>query len=366
MQDAGFTGMVMTDEHNVTYFTGFRTHAPWTTIHANCWYFLPVSGQPVLLLQNMMTPDARKKTHCCDVVNYPGLYGTDLDQVAVIMTSLGMAEGKIGWELGYEQRLGIPYREFEQLRKKMNKCRFVDGSEIIWSLRLIKSKFEVDCIRKACDATSFALDKVFSTMHEGMTESQIVRNLFSYMMEAGADKPGFSLIASEKGNYDRISNIGSERRIAKGDLVWVDCGATCKGYWADFGRAGIVGPVDQERKEYQDCVHDVTMKAIKSIRPGQTASDLAEACIEALVEYGFDPASFDCGRMGHGMGFMSTEPPSITKQDKTVLREGMIINVEPGFVKENGVFNIEENVVVTKGGAEILSGAQRTLYEIAC
>ncbi len=81
----------------------------------------------------MMTPDARKKTHCCDVVNYPGLYGTDLDQVAVIMTSLGMAEGKIGWELGYEQRLGIPYREFEQLRKKMNKCRFVDGSEIIWT-----------------------------------------------------------------------------------------------------------------------------------------------------------------------------------------------------------------------------------------
>lgn len=366
MKTAGLLGMVLTDEHNVTYFTGFRTHAPWTTYTRTAWYFLPVNEKPVLLLQNMMIPDAKQKTHGCEIINYPGLYGTDLNTVKEIMGSLGMAEGKIGWELGYEQRLGIPYIEFEKLREQMDKCQFVDGSDILWRLRLIKSKIEIECIRKACDATSFALNKVFETMHEGMKETQIIKNLFSYMMAADADKPGFSLIATEKGNYDRISNIGSDRRIEKGDLVWIDCGATYKGYWADFGRAGIVGPVDQERKEYQACVHDVTMKAIKSIKPGLTAGDLAEVCIDALVEYGFDPSSFDCGRMGHGMGIMSTEPPSITKQDKTVLREGMIINIEPGFVKENGVFNIEENVVVTKDGAEILSGAKRTLYEISC
>jgi len=366
MKDAGLCGMVITDENNVTYFTGFRTHAPWTTYTRTAWYFLPVNEKPLLLLQNMMTPDAKLKTHSCEVINYPGLYGTDLNEVKKIMNSCGMAEGKVGWELGYEQRLGIPYLEYEELRGMMNNCQFVDGSDILWSLRLVKSIIEVDCIRKACGATSFALEKVFDTMHEGMRETEIVKNLFSYMMEADADKPGFSLIATEKGHYDRISNIGSDRRIEKGDLVWVDCGALYKGYWADFGRAGIVGPVDEERKEYQACVHDVTMKAIKSVKPGITASDLAGVCIDALAEYGFDPSTFDCGRMGHGMGIMSTEPPSITKQDKTVLREGMIINIEPGFVKENGVFNIEENVVVTKDGADILSGARRTLYEIKC
>ncbi len=183
MQDTGLKGMVLTDEHNVTYFTGFRTHAPWTTYTRTAWYFLPVAGKPVLLLQNMMTPDAKKKTHGCDVVSYSGLYGTDLSKVTEIMSSLGMAEGKIGWELGYEQRLGIPYLEFEELRKQMDKCQFVDGTDIIWSLRLVKSEFEIECIRKACDATSFALDKVFTTMHEGMKETEIVRSLFSYMME---------------------------------------------------------------------------------------------------------------------------------------------------------------------------------------
>jgi Xaa-Pro aminopeptidase len=366
MKAAGLSGMVITDESNVTYFTGFRTHAPWTTYTRTAWYFLPVDEKPVLLLQNMMTPDAKLKTHDCEIINYPGLYGTDLDTVQKIMDSHGMGEGKIGWELGYEQRLGIPYLEYEALRGRMDKCQFVDGSDILWSLRLVKSKIEIDCIRKACDATSFALDKVFNTMHEGMKETQIVKNFFSYMMEADADKPGFALIASEKGHYDRISNIGSDRRIKKGDLVWLDGGAMYKGYWADFGRAGIVGAVDQERKEYQACVHEVTMKAIRTIKPGITAGDLASACIDALVEYGFDPSTFDCGRMGHGMGIMSTEPPSITQQDETVLCEGMIINIEPGFVKENGVFNIEENVVVTTNGAKILSGAKRTLYEIKC
>lgn len=366
MKNTGLSGMVLTDENNVTYFTGFRTHAPWTTYTRTAWYFLPVNEKPVLLLQNMMVPDAKLKTHSCKVVSYPGLYGTDLNEVKKIMESCGMAEGKIGWELGYEQRLGIPYIEFDKLRELMNKCQFVDGSDMLWSLRLVKSIVEVDCIRKACDATSFALDKVFNTMHEGMKETEIVQNLFSYMMEAGAEKPGFSLIASEKGNYDRVSNIGTDRRIEKGDLVWLDCGALYKGYWADFGRAGIVGTVDQERKDYQACVHEVTMRAINYVKPGITAGDLAGACIDALEGYGFDPSSFDCGRMGHGMGIMSTEPPSITKQNKTVLLEGMIINIEPGFVKENGVYNIEEDVVVTKDGAEILSGAKRTLYEIKC
>jgi Xaa-Pro aminopeptidase len=366
MKAEGLSGMVLTDENNVTYFTGFRTHAPWTTYTRTAWYFLPLNEKPVLLLQNMMTPDAIMKTHGCEVISYPGLYGTDLDGVQKIMESHGMGEGKIGWELGYEQRLGVPYLEYEALRGMMDKCRFVDGSDILWSLRLIKSNIEIECIKRACQATSFALDKVFDRMHEGMKETEIVKNLFAYMMEADAEKPGFSIIATEKGHYDRISNTGTDRKIEKGDLVWVDCGAIYKGYWADFGRAGIVGRVDQEREEYQACVHDVTMKAIKSIKPGITAGDLAGACIDALVEYGFDPSSFDCGRMGHGMGLMSTEPPSITKQDQTVLREGMIINIEPGFVKDNGVFNIEENVVVTKNGAEILSGAKRTLYEINC
>ena len=364
MKNAGLSGMVLTDENNVTYFSGFRTHAPWTTYTRTAWYFLPVNEKPVLLLQNMMVPDARLKTCSCEVVSYPGLYGTDLDQVTRIMESCGMGEGKIGWELGYEQRLGIPYVEFENLRGLMDRCQFVDGSDLLWRLRLVKSEVEIDCIRKACDATSFALENVFATMHEGMKETEIVRRLFAYMMEADAEKPGFCLIATENGHYERISNTGSDRKIEKGDLVWVDCGAIYKGYWSDFGRAGIVGPADQERKEYQACVHDVTMRAIESIKPGITAADLAGVCIDALVEYGFDPSSFDCGRMGHGMGIMSTEPPSITRQDQTVLHEGMIINIEPGFVKDNGVFNIEENVVVTNDGAEILSGAKRTLYQI--
>ena len=366
MKAEGLSGMVITDENNVTYFTGFRTHAPWTTYTRTAWYFLPLKEKPVLLLQNMMAPDAMLRTQDCKIQSYPGLYGTNLETVKNIMDSHGMGEGNVGWELGYEQRIGIPYLEYESLRRMMDQCQFVDGSDILWSLRTVKSDIEIDCIKKACDATSFALDKVFNTMHEGMKETQIVKYFFSYMMEADADKPGFALIASEKGHYDRISNIGSDRRIKKGDLVWVDGGALYNGYWADFGRSGIVGPVDQERQEYQACVHDVTMKAIKTIKPGIAASDLAGACIDALAEYGFDPSSFDCGRLGHGMGIMSTEPPSITQQDETVLREGMIINIEPGFVKENGVFNIEENVVVTKDGAKILSGAKRTLYEIKC
>ncbi len=75
-------------------------------------------------------------------------------------------------------------------------------------------------------------------------------------------------------------------------------------------------------------------------------------------------ATFDCGRMGHGMGLMSTEPPSVTIYDDTILQEGVIINLEPGVVDDTGVYDLEENFVIKKDGYELLSGGQRELHQI--
>ena len=69
--------------------------------------------------------------------------------------------------------------------------------------------------------------------------------------------------------------------------------------------------------------------------------------------------------MGHGMGLMSTEPPSVTIHDDIILQEGMIINLEPGIVTDRGVFCIEENYVVTADGFERLSNGSRELHSIA-
>ena len=68
--------------------------------------------------------------------------------------------------------------------------------------------------------------------------------------------------------------------------------------------------------------------------------------------------------MGHGMGLMSTEPPSVTIREEGVLQEGMIVNLEPGILVESGVFCIEENYVITADGYERLSTGNRKLHQI--
>jgi Xaa-Pro aminopeptidase len=122
--------------------------------------------------------------------------------------------------------------------------------------------------------------------------------------------------------------------------------------------------IPQEYQDLQALVHEVTMDAVKALSPGVPVAEIAKICANGLISRGFD-ASFECGRMGHGMGLLSTEPSSVTPFDETILQEGMIINLEPGIVKDYGVFDIEENMVITNDGYKILSGGSRKLHHIA-
>jgi len=364
LREKGLRGAVLTNDYNIYYFTGYRAHAPWTTFTRPIWLFVPSFGTLVLFVQVFVFPEAVAKSAFCDVRSFDSLEGTPLNDVVNIMEELGMATGMVGWELGKEQRVGIPILEFLELKNLLSKVNFADVSEVLWDLRTIKSSFEIACIRKACQATSYALDSCFKFIREGMTEKEIANCVYKLMLEKGAERPGFVIIVSGEGNYNRISGTATDRPITIGDLVWIDAGAIYKGYWSDFCRAGVVGRASAEQTGYQEMVHMVTEGVIEKVQPGVSVADLTKECFAFFEKLGFS-LSFNCGRLGHGMGLMSTEPPSVMLSDHTVLKPGMILNLEPGIVNEYGVFDIEENLLVTENGCEVLSGAERTLYEIA-
>ncbi|MGI9951034.1 Xaa-Pro peptidase family protein [Moorellaceae bacterium AZ2] len=358
------SGAVITGETNVYYFSGYRPHTAWSTFARTAWLFVPTEGSAVLLVHRFVFPEAQVRSAVKDIRVYDSLTGTPLEQVKGIMSELGLDKGRIGWELGREQRLGIPLCEYHALQEMLPKASFVDLAEILWSLRMIKSPAEVEYLRRACQAASWALDHIFQEIHEGMTEKEISRRVASLMLEAGAEAPGFVIIVSGKENYPRISATATDRRIQKGDMVWLDISAVVGGYWCDFCRAGVVGGPTEEQKRLQAIVHEVTMQAVAKITPGVPVAEVARECARGMQKHGFE-LSFDCGRMGHGLGLNSTEPPHIAGYDSTVLQPGMVITVEPGIVNEMGVFDIEENVLVTEKGFEVLSGASRELYTIA-
>ncbi len=363
MNEQGFEGIVFSAESNLNYYSNFHTHAPWTTFTRPMFLFVPKEGKPVLYLHIFQTPDAKAISKACEIRGFESLLGPDTKQVGDIMRELNMASGKIGFEKGYEQLIGFQINLYEGLKEELSEASFEDASDLIWSQRLIKSPKEIECIRRACNATSYAHDKIFKNIKAGMTEHEVSRLVKQYMLEGGADQPGFVLITAGEGNYDRISKTATERVLQDGDLIVLDLGSRYNHYWSDFCRLAVVGEISEERKELQRKVHEVTIRASKVMKPGVAVADVARACAEEMVKVGFE-ANFDCGRMGHGMGLLSTEPPSVTIYDETILQEGMIINLEPGIVNELGAFNLEENFVITKDGCEMLSSASREFHSV--
>jgi len=357
-------GLLITAEANYYYFTGYRPHTSWSTFTRPAYLFISKEHAPVLLVQVFAFPEAQSRSAVADVRYFDDVTGSPTSVVVDTLNELGMAQGVVGCELGYEQRLGVSYESFEDLKSQCPGVRFVDAAEILWKLRMVKLPSEIAYMREANQITSRAIEACFDEAHEGMSEREISRRMMELMLKMGATAPGFVIICSGPSNYARTSARATDRSLRRGDMLWLDVGVEHHGYWTDFCRAGVVGGPSAEQQRLQTIVHEATMDACRSIGPGVPVAEVAKECMAGLEKRGM-PASFECGRLGHGIGLMSTEPPSVILADSTVLEPGMVINVEPGLVVESGVFVVEEDVLVTEAGYEVMSGASRALHDIA-
>jgi Xaa-Pro aminopeptidase len=195
-----------------------------------------------------------------------------------------------------------------------------------------------------------------------MTEREIQSLIGARIVAHGAEH-FWMMVVSGKENYPRISGKATDRKVKRGDMVWIDGGAMVNDYWADYSRAGVMGGPTPEQKKYQEIVKGVTDEGIAVIKPGVPGARIVEACEKGMRKRGLD-ISFEAGRLGHGIGLLFVEPPSIAKWDPVVLAENMVISVEPGLVRDDGVFHAEENVRVTQNGSEVLSRASRDLWTL--
>jgi Xaa-Pro aminopeptidase len=278
----------------------------------------------------------------------------------VAFRDLGLQKARIGAELGYEQRLGISVLDFQRLKAALPKAAFVDAAEAIWVLRMRKSPAEIDCLREACRATDAAFARLFAELQPEMTERDIARRMGQLLLGEGADRIDWIMMTSGQGQYHRTFGVPRDRRLEPGEMVWMDVSAVVNGYKADFDRVAVLGGPTAEQVALQEIIHAATLAGIAAIRPGAPVRAVVEAVNGVLADAGLQPK--DAGRLGHGLGLQSTEPPDVSLSDPTILDVGMVITVEPAIVREDGIFQVEQNVVVTAAGNEVLSRAPHTLH----
>ena len=356
MGEQGLDSLLLFTGPNLMYFTGMPCSRSGSRPFV---YLLPRLGTPVLVVHDGRKEEAHRFTDVSDVRTYAPLSHLPLEIVLGAIDDRQLSAGHIGAELGGEMVLDLPFAEFTTLQDALPNACFVDASPTLWCLRVIKSEAEIARVAKACEITSQAYAQTYTSLRPGMSESEIQNLMFNNTMALGGSTP-WGFITSGAGNYDMVSKGLSPRRIEPGDMVWMDGGCSVDGYWSDFDRAGVVGGASPAQAEVQREVHEITHMGIKMMQPGVPVAEIAAYCNEAIRALRC-PVTSDisgrAGRVGHGLGMVVTELPSISEEDPTTLEAGMIVTIEPGVAADYGTFHIEENVLVTADGPQVLTAA---------
>ena len=352
MADRDMAALLVCTEPEVRYFTGF--HTPFWQSPTRPWFVVvPASGKPVAVIPSIGGA-SMSATWIDDVRTWSSPQPAD-DGVSLLVDCIAEIRGdagSIGLPMGPETHVRMPLGDLDILRDRVG--GFVDATDIIRSLRMVKSEAEIAKHRHICGIVSDAFDELPNLLSTGMSERQAFQTFRAEIVRQGADDVPYLVGATGPGGIDDIIRQPSDRAIADGDLLIFDTGSTFDGYFSDFDRNFAFTHADQGAKDAYRAVWESTEAGLAAVRPGATTTEVFTAMNEVLKANG--SLGNDVGRMGHGLGMQVTEWPSNTDSDDTVIEENMVLTLEPGLVWAPGKAMVhEENLVVRANGPELLS-----------
>jgi Xaa-Pro aminopeptidase len=233
----------------------------------------------------------------------------------------------------------------------------------IEQLRTVKSPAEIARIRRSVETNSHAFEQAVARVRPGMKEQDLAADLEYRMRRLGAEKPSFETIVAAGVRSALPHAQPTAARFAHGELIVVDMGALQEGYCSDMTRMLFLGTPGAKVKRTYKAVLEAQLAGIDAVRPGARTASVDAAARKVLKGYGLDEAFIHS--TGHGLGLEIHEPPRLGKRDKGRLQAGMAITIEPGVYLEGfGGIRIEDTVLVTDGGCEILTPTAKELRVI--
>jgi Xaa-Pro aminopeptidase len=236
--------------------------------------------------------------------------------------------------------------------------------KVVEGARLVKDAPEVDTLRDAASRLTPVADAVFRAARAGRTERGVAAAIEAAMREAGYERQAFDTIVASGPHAALPHHRAGDRILAPGDLVVLDFGGVLDGYCCDLTRTVSIGPPSPEARRLYTAVYDAQQAAIAAIRPGVESTAVDAAARSLLTARGLGEA-FGHGT-GHGLGLDIHEEPRITRLRPDVpsvpLVPGMVFTVEPGaYLAGFGGVRIEDDVLVTENGCEVLTTVSREL-----
>jgi Xaa-Pro aminopeptidase len=353
MQQYKLDGVLLTTPQNIRYFTGYDSQF-WESPTRPWFVIVPASGKPIGIVPEIGESEF-KKTWLDDIKTWPSPRPEDegISIVKSTLEHLTKIHGQIGAEFGKEMAIRMPVKDLFKLKENLH-TNIVDGSDAIWEMRMIKTNTEIERIKKICSIASDAYYDLPSKLNIGDTEREAVNKLKIDIINRGADNVPFMPGISGEGGVSQIVCGPSDRIIEKGDILFIDTGSTFDGYFCDFDRNFAFGSATSEVEKVNEILWNATEAGINAAKPGVSTFDIFNT-MNKIISDG-NAVGNNVGRLGHGLGLQLTEPPSHRPGDNTIIKENMVLTIEPGMEYAKGKMIVhEENVVIRKDGAELIT-----------
>ncbi|HTB10232.1 MAG TPA: Xaa-Pro peptidase family protein [Bryobacteraceae bacterium] len=234
---------------------------------------------------------------------------------------------------------------------------------IIEEQRMVKSAAEMSLIRRSVATNSEAYSKTIRRVHAGAREMDIAAELDYQMRALGAEKAAFDTIVAAGPRTALPHAHPTPHRLGENELLLIDMGASQEGYASDMTRVAHTGTPPKRILRLYKAVLEAQLAALSSIKAGITTGEVDAAARNVLKRHELDRAFVHS--TGHGLGLEIHEPPRIARKDKTKLQAGMAITIEPGaYIDGLGGIRIEDTVLVTEHGCEVLTPTPKDLIEL--
>lgn len=364
MREAGVEALMVTHLPNVRYLCGF-------TGSAGVLLFLAGGGNPgglnpggrshggrghkaIFFTDGRYTQQAHEEVRGARVVI--GKRG------AFVEACEGAQKARAG-VLGFEAE-HLSYGAYKQLAQEMRgKSQLKPVFGLIEELRVIKDAGEISQIRASVLLAASLFQTALSVIKPGVAESQIAGELELQARRAGAEKMSFDTIVAAGARSALPHGRASTQPVPVEGFIILDYGVILGGYCSDMTRTVHAGPVSRAHRRMYNAVREAQLASVEAVRPGAETGEVDRAGREVLKEAGFD--AFFTHSTGHGVGIEVHEPPRIAKGQTQKLVPGMVITIEPGiYIPEEGGVRIEDMVLVTETGHEVLTPTTKELIAL--
>ncbi|AEF93441.1 peptidase M24 [Desulfotomaculum nigrificans CO-1-SRB] len=336
--------VVVTSPPNFFYFSGI-----WLDSNERLQaVVIPKTGTPKIIVHEMFREEVS------GVKEFEQLFWSDgippIELLAKVLPAAGTVSVDNQWPSG----------NLISLMEVNKQLSYVHSTPILGALRLIKDDAEIKLLEESANYADQIMDRVIEFVKPGVTELEVAEEIKKLFRKEGINQLSFEPIVATGSNAAMPHHVPDDTVLREGDTVVIDMGGIKDYYCSDITRTIVLGEATPEIEKVYQVVQRAQEAAVKAIKPGLAMQDIDQVARGIITEAGY--GEYFTHRTGHGLGIEVHEEPYLSPGNRQILKEGMVVSVEPGiYLPGKFGVRIEDIVVVTADGAERMNHYPRHL-----